>query len=87
MGLAQRRDLGVAEAEFAQQLDRVFAQERRGPTAVLVRAAPVPPVPPAPAALAPEAEAAAQRADLDAAAADPGSTAGLLQWLAAQEPG
>src|SRR5215208_4942496 len=62
-------------------------QERRVPTAVLVLAEPAPPVPPAPAALAPEAEAAAQRADLDAAAADPGSTAGLLQWLAAQEPG
>jgi hypothetical protein len=29
---------------------------------------------------------AAQRADLDAAA-DPGSTAGLLEWLAAQDAG
>jgi hypothetical protein len=37
--------------------------------------------------MVPEAEAAAQQADLDAAAADPGSTAGRLQWLAAQEPG
>jgi hypothetical protein len=62
-------------------------QERRVPTAVLVLAEPVPPVPPAPAALAPEAEAAAQRADLAAAAADPGSTAGLLQWLADRGPG
>jgi hypothetical protein len=30
---------------------------------------------------------AAQRADLDAAAADRGSTAGLLEWLAAQGAG
>jgi len=37
--------------------------------------------------MAPEAEAAAQQADLAAAVVDPGSTAGLLQWLAAQEPG
>jgi hypothetical protein len=57
------------------------------PTALLVLREPAPAVPPAPAAMAPEAEAPAQRADLDAAAADPGSTAGLLQWLAAQEPG
>ncbi|HVG66326.1 MAG TPA: phosphodiester glycosidase family protein [Actinomycetota bacterium] len=62
-------------------------QERRVPTALLVLREPAPPAPPAEAAMAPEAEAAAQRADLDAAAADPGSTAGLLQWLAAQEPG
>ena len=48
---------------------------------------PAPPAAPPEAAMAPEAEAAAQQADLDAAAADPGSTAGLLQWLAAQEPG
>ena len=61
-------------------------QERRVPTALLVlRAAPA--VPPVEAALAPEAEAAGQRADLDAAAADPGSTGGLLRWLAARDPG
>ncbi|HEY6707324.1 MAG TPA: phosphodiester glycosidase family protein [Actinomycetota bacterium] len=60
------------------------AQERRVPTALLVLGEPAPPPE---AAMTPEAEAAAQRADLDAAAADPGSTAGLLQWLAAQEPG
>jgi len=62
-------------------------QERRVPTAVLVLREPAPPAPPPPAAMAPEAEAAAQQADLDAAAEDPGSTAGLLQWLATQEPG
>jgi hypothetical protein len=60
-------------------------QERRVPTALLVLREPAPPVPPPPAALAPEAEAAAQRGDLDAAAADPGSTAGLLQWLATDD--
>jgi len=53
-------------------------QERRVSTAVLVLAEP-PPAPVAPpAALAPEAEAAAQQADLEAIAADPGSTGGLL---------
>jgi exopolysaccharide biosynthesis protein len=60
-------------------------QERRVPTAVLVLAGPTPAVPPAlppPAALAPEADEAAQRADLEAIAADPGSSAGLLGWLA-----
>ena len=57
------------------------------PSALLVLREPEPAVPPAAAALAPEAEAAAQRADLDAAAADPGSTAGLLEWLAAQGAG
>jgi Phosphodiester glycosidase len=66
-------------------------QERRVPSALLVLREPgpadrgarhEPPGPPAP-----EAEAAAQRADLDAAAADPGSTAGLLGWLAAQDGG
>jgi hypothetical protein len=62
-------------------------QERRVPSALLVLREPAPAVPPAAAALAPEAEAAAQRADLDAAAADPGSTAGLLEWLAAQGAG
>ena len=62
-------------------------QERRVPTALLVLREPAPPAAPPEAAMAPEAEAAAQQADLDAAAADPGSTAGLLQWLAAQEPG
>ena len=62
-------------------------QERRVPSALLVLREPAPAVPPAAAALAPEAEAAAQRADLDAAAADPGSTAGLLEWLAAQDAG
>ena len=59
-------------------------QERRVPTAVLVLAGPTPAVPPAlpaPAALAPEADQAAQRTDLEAIAADPGSTAGLLGWL------
>jgi hypothetical protein len=62
-------------------------QERRVPTALLVLREPAPPAPPPEVAMAPEAEAAAQQADLAAAAADPGSTAGLLQWLAAQEPG
>jgi len=62
-------------------------QERRVPSALLVLREPAPAVPPAAAALAPEAEAVAQRADLDAAAADPGSTAGLLEWLAAQDAG
>ena len=60
-------------------------QERRVPTAVLVLAGPTPAVPPAfpaPAALAPEADQAGQRADLEAIAADPGSSAGLLGWLA-----
>ena len=59
-------------------------QERRVPTAVLVLAGPTPAVPPAlppPAALAPEADQAAQQTDLEAIAADPGSTAGLLGWL------
>jgi hypothetical protein len=37
--------------------------------------------PPAPA-LAPEVAAAAEEADLDAVAADPGSSGGLLAWLA-----
>jgi hypothetical protein len=32
--------------------------------------------------MAPEAEAAAGQADLDAVAADPGSSGGLLAWLA-----
>jgi hypothetical protein len=32
--------------------------------------------------LAPEADQAAQQADLEAIAADPGSSAGLLGWLA-----
>ena len=59
-------------------------QERRVPTALLVLRGPAPPVAPPVAALAPEADEAAQRADRDAAAADPGSTAGLLAWLAAQ---
>jgi hypothetical protein len=62
-------------------------QERRVPTALLVLRAPAPAVPPVEAALAPEAEAAGQRADLDAAAADPGSTGGLLGWLAARDSG
>jgi len=61
-------------------------QERRVPTALLVLREPAPPAPPPEVAMAPEAEAAAQQADL-AAAVGPGSTAGLLQWLAAQEPG
>lgn len=64
------------------------AQERRVPTAVLVMAGPIPAVPPAlpaAAALAPEADQAAQRADLEAIAADPGSTAGLLGWLSAPD--
>jgi hypothetical protein len=53
-------------------------QERRVSTAVLVLAEPPPaPVTPPPA-LAPEVEAAAQQADLEAIAADPGSTGGLL---------
>jgi exopolysaccharide biosynthesis protein len=58
-------------------------QERRIPTAVLVLAG----RPPAAAAFAPAAamtpavEAAAQQADLEAAAADPGSSGGLLAWL------
>jgi hypothetical protein len=62
-------------------------QERRIPTAVLVLAErpPVAVLPPS-AALAPEAEAAAQQTDLGAVAADPGSTAGLLAWLATEEP-
>ena len=62
-------------------------QERRVPTALLVLREPAAPAPPPEVAMAPEAEAAAQQADLDAAAEDPGSTAGLLQWLATQEPG
>jgi hypothetical protein len=52
--------------------------------AVLVLAGPTPAVPPTlppPAALAPEADQAAQQTDLEAIAADPGSSAGLLQWL------
>jgi hypothetical protein len=56
-------------------------QERRIPTAVLVLAGPTPAVPPSlppPTALAPEADQAAQRADLAAIAADPGSSGGLL---------
>ena len=58
-------------------------QERRIPTAVLVLAErPAAAVPPPAAALAPAAEAAAQQADLDAVAADPGSSGGLLAWLA-----
>ena len=62
-------------------------QERRIPTAVLVLAErpPAAVLPPS-AALAPEAEAAAQQADLEAVAADPGSSAGLLAWLATEEP-
>jgi hypothetical protein len=60
-------------------------QERRIPTAVLVLAErPPAAVPPPAAALAPEAEAATQRADLDAVAADPASTGGLLAWLSDQ---
>jgi exopolysaccharide biosynthesis protein len=62
-------------------------QERRVPTALLVLREPAPAVPPVEAALAPEAEAAGQRADLDAAAADAGSTGGLLRWLAARDSG
>jgi exopolysaccharide biosynthesis protein len=62
-------------------------QERRVPTALLVLRAPAPAVPPVEAALAPEAEAAGQRADLDAAETDPGSTGGLLRWLAARDSG
>jgi exopolysaccharide biosynthesis protein len=60
-------------------------QERRVPTAVLVLAGPTPPVPPAlppTAVLAPEADQAAQRGDLEAIAADPGSSGGLLGRLA-----
>jgi exopolysaccharide biosynthesis protein len=60
------------------------SQERRIPTAVLVLAGPAPAVPPTlppPAVLAPEADLAAQQTDLEAIAADPGSTAGLLGWL------
>ena len=58
-------------------------QERRIPTAVLVlaerpAAAVAPPAP----ALAPEIAAATRQADLDAVAADPGSSGGLLAWLA-----
>jgi hypothetical protein len=58
-------------------------QERRIPTAVLVLAGRPPAAaafPPA-AAMAPAVEAAAQQADLEAAAADPGSSGGLLAWL------
>jgi hypothetical protein len=58
-------------------------QERRIPTAVLVLAErPVAAVAPPAPALAPEVAAAAQQADLDAVAADPGSSGGLLAWLA-----
>src|SRR4029453_14049889 len=79
--------------QIVQPRSRPPAGGGAGGARVPARAAPrgpppaPPPVPPAPPPPAPEAEAAAQRADLDAAAADPGSTAGLLQWLAAQEPG
>jgi hypothetical protein len=62
-------------------------QERRVPTALLVLREPAPAVPPVEAALAPEVEAAGQRADLDAAAADAGSTGGLLRWLAGRDAG
>jgi Phosphodiester glycosidase len=59
-------------------------QERRVPTALLVLRETAPPVLPPPAPLAPEVEAAGQRAALDAVATDPGSTGGLLAWLADQ---
>jgi hypothetical protein len=62
-------------------------QERRVPCALLVLGGPGPAVvPPAQAPRLSAVEAQEQRSALDLIASDPGSTAGLLEWLRAQGP-